>query len=108
MERAAVYNNNVLAGYLEKHASDDYRFIYADAYLKDTSKPSISLALTKLQKEHHSNVLFPFFAGLLTEGINKDIQCRLLHIDEADDFTRLIATAGVDTIGAITVKRIID
>lgn len=108
MEKAAVYNNGVLAGYLEKHASDDYRFIYADSYLKDTTMPSISLALTKLQKEHYSKVLFPFFAGLLTEGINKDIQCRLLHIDEADDFTRLITTAGVDTIGAITVRKIID
>ena len=28
----------------------------------------------------------------------------LLKIDEADDFTRLIKTAGEDTIGAITVK----
>lgn len=35
-----------------------------------------------------------FFFGLLSEGINKDIQCRLLKIDEDDDFTRLIQTAG--------------
>jgi HipA-like protein len=47
-----------------------------------------------------------FFSGLLSEGINKDIQCRLLKIDESDDFTRLIKTAGEDTIGAITVKEI--
>jgi serine/threonine-protein kinase HipA len=36
--------------------------------------------------------------------VNKDIQCRLLRIDENDDFTRLLQTAGDDTIGAITVK----
>jgi len=53
-------------------------------------------------------VLFSFFSGLLSEGINKDIQCRLLKIDENDDFTRLLKTAGEDTIGAITVKAITD
>jgi len=47
-----------------------------------------------------------FFYGMLAEGINKDIQCRLLKIDEEDDFTRLIKTAGEDTIGAITVKEL--
>ena len=34
------------------------------------------------------------------------MQCRLLKIDENDDFTRLIKTAGEDTIGAITVKEL--
>jgi serine/threonine-protein kinase HipA len=48
--------------------------------------------------------LFAFFQGLLAEGINKDIQCRLLKIDENDDFLRLLQTAGNDTIGAVTVK----
>ena len=48
--------------------------------------------------------LFPFFYGLLSEGINKDIQCRLYKIDENDDFTRLLLTAREDTIGSITVK----
>jgi serine/threonine-protein kinase HipA len=50
--------------------------------------------------------LFPFFYGILSEGVNKDIQCRLLKIDEQDDFTRLLETAGEDTIGAITIKKI--
>ncbi len=49
---------------------------------------------------------FPFSTGMLAEGINKDIQCRLLKIDEKDDFTRLLKTAGDDGIGAIAVKEI--
>lgn len=106
MAKAGVYNNEILAGYLEKRALDDYHFTYAENYLADPTQPSISLTLPRTQAEHQSPVLFSFFTGLLTEGINKDIQCRLLKIDEEDDFTRLLKTAGDDTIGAITVKEI--
>lgn len=106
MARAGVYNNGVLAGFLEKPGPDDYRFTYAESYLTNPSLPSISLTLPKSSTEYQSPVLFPFFAGLLAEGINKDIQCRLLKIDEDDDFSRLLKTAGEDTIGAITVQEI--
>lgn len=106
MAKAGVYYNNVLAGYLEKLHSEDYRFTYTDTYLADPSTPSISLTLPKVKAAHKSPVLFSFFAGLLAEGINKDIQCRLLKIDEEDDFTRLLKTATDDTIGAITIKEI--
>lgn len=108
MAKAAVYNNRILAGYLEKRAPDDYRFIYDETYLADPNLPSISLTLSRTRAEHESPVLFSFFTGLLAEGINKDIQCRLLKIDEKDDFTRLLKTAADDTIGAITIKEIIE
>lgn len=106
MAKAGVYYNGTLAGYLEKRAPDDYRFSYAPGYLANPSNPSISLTLPRHTPEHQSPVLFSFFTGLLAEGINKDIQCRLLKIDEQDDFRRLLKTAGEDTIGAITVKEI--
>jgi HipA N-terminal domain len=108
MAKAGVYYNGVLAGHLEKLAPDDYRFTYTEVYLADTGKPPVSLTLPKTSQAYQSKVLFSFFAGLLAEGINKDIQCRLLKIDENDDFTRLIKTAAEDTIGAITVKEIIE
>ena len=108
MAKAGVYNNGVLAGTLEKKAPDDYRFTYNDEYLADPTRPSISLTLPRTTKEHQSLVLFSFFTGLLAEGINKNIQCRLLKIDEDDDFTRLLKTAGEDTIGAITIQEIIE
>lgn len=101
-----VYNNDVLAGYLEKKSPDDYRFTYDDLYYANPTLPAISLTLPKTEKEHQSPVLFSFFSGMLAEGINKEIQCRLLRIDEEDDFTRLLKTAGEDNIGAITVKEI--
>lgn len=104
MAKAIVYNNNILAGYLEKRSPDDYRFTYEDLYYANSTLPAISLTLPKTQQEHQSTVLFSFFTGMLAEGINKEIQCRLLKIDEEDDFTRLLKTAGEDTIGAITIK----
>jgi serine/threonine-protein kinase HipA len=104
--KGAVYNNEELAGYLEKEADGSYIFTYEESYTKTMENPSISLTLPKNKRQHKSAFLFPFFYGLLSEGVNKDIQCRLLKIDEHDDFTRLLETAGDDTIGAITVKKI--
>jgi HipA-like protein len=102
--RGLVYNNGVLAGFLQKEKNGAFLFTYEDSYFTNADYPSISLTLPKNRKEHSSENLFPFFYGLLSEGINKDIQCRLYKIDENDDFTRLLLTAGNDTIGAITVK----
>lgn len=104
MQKGIVYNNGRVAGHIEKHSPVSYVFRYEDDYFNDPAASSISLTLPKTQQEFNSEQLFPFFAGLLTEGINKNIQCRLLRIDENDDFTRLLKTAGGDTIGAITVK----
>lgn len=103
--KGAVYNNGVLAGYLEKDGNEYYVFTYEDQYFAAKENPPISLTLPKNNKRYESAHLFPFFYGLLSEGVNKDIQCRLLKIDEHDDFTRLLETAGEDTIGAITVKK---
>lgn len=105
MLKAGVYYNGMLAGYLEKRKDPIcYQFTYTEEYYSDPGTPAISLSFPKSKQPYRSSVLFPFFCGLLAEGINKDIQCMLLKIDEADDFTRLIKTAGEDTIGAITVK----
>jgi serine/threonine-protein kinase HipA len=102
--KGLVYNNGLLAGSIEKALNGEYSFQYEDAYFQNNQLPPVSLTLPKTQKEYKSEKLFPFFYGLLSEGVNKDIQCRLYKIDEQDSFTRLLLTAGNDTIGAITVK----
>jgi serine/threonine-protein kinase HipA len=106
MSKAAIYNNGILAGHLEKKGPNDYRFVYATTYYANPFLPAISLTLPKTSQSYQSATLFSFFSGLLAEGINKDIQCKLLKIDERDDFTRLLRTADEDTIGGITVKEI--
>ncbi|MEI6950801.1 HipA N-terminal domain-containing protein [Paraflavisolibacter sp. H34] len=103
MKGAAVFYNDLPAGVLRQVAGG-YCFRYEDTYFADASCPPISLTLPKTQQFHTSPVLFPFFFGLLAEGTNKELQCRLLHLDEADDFSRLLLTATEDTIGAVTLK----
>jgi serine/threonine-protein kinase HipA len=102
--KGLVYNNGILAGSIEKDNKGKYLFQYEDNYFINNQLPPISLTLPKTQKEYQSETLFPFFYGLLSEGVNKDIQCRLYKIDENDSFKRLLLTAHDDTIGAITVK----
>jgi serine/threonine-protein kinase HipA len=102
--KGLVYNNGILAGSIEKEQDGNYVFQYEDGYFANQQQPPISLTLPKSQKEYRSEKMFSFFYGLLSEGINKDIQCRLYKIDENDDFTRLLLTASHDTIGSITVK----
>ncbi len=107
MKRAEVYRNGELAGKLIQHSSSSYEFIYGDDWFADDTKPPVSLTLPKTQKRHHSEHLFPFFFNMLSEGVNKRLQCRQLKIDENDSFGLLIATANNDTIGAITVKPVV-
>ena len=101
--KGRVYYNNRLAGILEK-SEGIYIFMYDEQYINDKNTKSISLSLPKSKRQFRSKFLFPFFYGLLTEGVTKQIQCRKLKIDENDFFTRLLKTAGEDTIGCVTVK----
>lgn len=103
MRRANVYCRGVPAGVLEMEAGK-YRFQYLPEYLNDASTPDISLSFPKQPVPFESTVLFPFFFGLLAEGENKAIQCRLLKIDENDHFTQLVRTCGTETIGGVTVR----
>lgn len=105
MRRANVYCRGVLAGVLSKEgATGRCQFVYAPEYLNNPKCPAISLSLPKQVAPFESPVLFPFFFGLLAEGDDKALQCRLLKIDENDHFTRLLKTCQAETIGGVTVE----
>jgi len=106
MRRADVYCRGILAGVLSKDHPTGYRFQYLREYLADPQHPAISLSFPKQEAPFESPVLFPFFFGLLMEGDDKALQCRLMKIDENDHFTRLLKTCGAETIGGITVKEV--
>jgi HipA-like protein len=103
MRRANVYCRGVFAGVLSKGRAG-YEFRYAPEYLSDAARPAISLTLPKRAAPFESPVLFPFFFGLLAEGDEKALQCRVLKIDAGDHFARLLKTCGTETIGGVTVK----
>jgi serine/threonine-protein kinase HipA len=104
--KAEIYNNGVLAGMLEKSDRQQYIFRYYQEYFVNPNRSAISLSFPKTELEYRSHFLFPFFYGLLSEGVNRQTQCRLLRIDENDHFSLLLATAQSDTIGSITVKEV--
>ncbi|MBZ0178890.1 MAG: HipA N-terminal domain-containing protein [Melioribacteraceae bacterium] len=98
---AKVFFNENYVGTLSK-VDGEYLFQYDDEYLQ-SDLPPISLSFPKQKEAFKSNVLFPFFFGLLSEGENKELQCRSLKIDENDFFSLLLKTANNDTIGGVRV-----
>lgn len=106
MRSAKVYMKGIEAGTLTENDNGSYSFEYEPGYFTNTSMPEVSLTLPKTQTRFTSDYLFPFFFSLLSEGANKEAQCRLLKIDEKDYFGLLLATTSHDTIGAVTVKPI--
>lgn len=108
MRQIDVYRNGVLAGRLTEKSRESYLFRYEDTFFIDPTMPSISLTLPKSQQNYHSDYLFPFFVNMLSEGVNRKLQSNLFKLDENDHFGFLMATARYDTIGAVTVKPIIE
>lgn len=106
MRAMEIYRNGKLAGILTEENRQHFVFMYDEIYFNDAANPAISLTLPKTQKEYSSEFLFPFFYHMLSEGVNRKLQCTQLRIDEEDNFGLLMATGRYDTIGAITVKPI--
>ncbi|HHN47910.1 MAG TPA: phosphatidylinositol kinase [Bacteroidales bacterium] len=106
MRQAEVYRNGILAGTLTEENRRQFVFKYEDNYFNDNKLPPVSLTLPKTQKEYSSEFLFPFFFNMLSEGVNRRLQSKLLRIDEEDHFGLLLATARYDTPGAVTVRPI--
>ena len=104
MRQCEVFVHDRKAGVLTENARNSYEFDYDKEYLKSKDAVPVSLTLPLSAKTYHSEVLFPFFFNMLSEGDNRKFQSRMLHIDEDDDFGILLATAQYDTIGAVTVK----
>lgn len=107
MRRAEVYCRGIWAGTLSK-GEGGYTFQYLPEYLRESPGrcPAISLTLPRQEAPFLSPVLFPYFFGLLAEGDDKALQCRMMKIDESDHFTRLLRTCEAETIGGVTVKEV--
>ncbi len=102
---ARVFYNGKPVGVLTK-AGNSYRFTYDEAYITAAGSRPVSITLPFRKEFYESDILFPIFVNMLSEGANKLMQCRILKIDENDYFSLLLATTENDTIGPITVKKI--
>src|SRR6476620_10513868 len=103
--QAMVLYNGKTAGILTKLAGR-YQFQYDEDYLVSADSRPISMTLPLRLMAYESDLLFPAFVNMLSEGANKRMQCRMLKIDENDYFGLLLATAKDDNIGPVTIQEI--
>ena len=99
---AKVLYDGVLAARLSE-TDDGYVLQYDEKYLSLSESKSISLTLPKREEPYRSNVLFPFFDGLIPEGWLLDIAVTHWKLKSNDRFELLLTTCR-DTIGAVTVE----
>ena len=98
---AEVYIRNKFAGIL-KETDDGYSFLYDEDYLNKYNSP-VSLTLPLRKEEYVSNILFPFFDGLIPEGFLFDVATNNWKINPSDRFGILLLTSK-DTIGDVSLK----
>jgi serine/threonine-protein kinase HipA len=99
--KAEVYMKETLAGMLEEVATG-YAFTYTDTYINDTNAQAVSNTLPLQKKQFESNVLFPFFDGLIPEGWLLDIAEKNWKLNEKDRMG-LLLTFCKNCIGAVSV-----
>ena len=101
MKRAEVYYKNNLAGLLAE-TDAGYEFCYIKDYLESKNAKPVSLTLPLTDKPYHSNVLFPFFDGLIPEGWLLDVAQRNTDISYLDRMSLLLLCCK-DCIGTVSV-----
>lgn len=102
MRRAKIYYQSQLAGVLSEEDTG-YSFVYDNDYLRQPGAIPVSLTMPLSQKEFESNVLFPFFDGLIPEGWLLDISVQNWKLDPRDRMG-LLMTCCRDCIGAVSVE----
>ena len=100
--KAAVYVRDTFAGTLAE-TDAGYTFAYDPLYLESPDAKPVSLTLPLSQKPYESNVLFPFFDGLIPEGWLLHIVTKNWKIDQNDRFG-LLLVACKDCIGAVRIE----
>ena len=103
--KGIVYYNNIECGEIIEN-DDGYIFKYFDSWKNNPSSRPISLTLPLSNQEYFSNVLFPFFDGLIPEGWLLEIAVNKWKINRKDRMG-LLLTVCEDTIGAVSVKGVI-
>lgn len=100
--KARIYMYNTLAGILTED-EEGYRFEYDSDYLNSEKAEAISLTLPLSDKPYLSNILHPFFDGLIPEGWLLHIAEKNWKINNRDRMSLLLACCK-DCIGAVGVQ----
>ncbi len=106
MKSAKVYMHNQFVGILSE-GEDGFRFEYDPSYLKAESAEPVSLTLPLSEKAYESNILFPFFDGLIPEGWLLEVAQKNWKLNPRDRMDILMHTCQ-DCIGAVSIEAISD
>lgn len=101
MKSAKIYFQDTLAGRLVEN-EEGFLFVYDTEYLQHPLSQAISLTLPLRPQPYKSDVLFPFFDGLIPEGWLLDIAQENWKIDPRDRMALLLACCR-NCIGAVSV-----
>ena len=101
MKKAKIYYQNQLAGRLVED-ENGFTFVYDTDYLQFPTARPVSLTLPLRSEAYKSEVLFPFFDGLIPEGWLLNIAKVHWKIDLRDRMALLLACCQ-DCIGAVSV-----
>lgn len=101
MKKAKIYFQDQLAGTLVED-ENGFSFAYDAHYLEYPAARPVSLTLPLRAETYKSNVLFPFFDGLIPEGWLLNIAQEHWKIDLRDRMALLLACCQ-DCIGAVSV-----
>ena len=102
MKQAKVYMYTDFAGILTED-EHGYTFAYDKQYLEKENAEAISLTMPLSQTQYVSNMLHPFFDGLIPEGWLLDIAEKNWKIDNRDRMSLLLACCK-DCIGAVSIQ----
>lgn len=99
---AKVFVNNLLAGTLTESLEGEYLFKYNADYLANEMNNPVSLTLPKREEAYTSDILFPFFDGLIPEGWLMDIGIKNWKLNTKDRMGLLLHLCA-DCIGNVSI-----
>lgn len=100
--KGEVYFNDCLCGIIEEN-DQGYSFQYLEEWINSKDAQPISKTLPLSKDQYFSNILFPFFDGLIPEGWLLEIAISKWKLKRNDRFG-LLLTVCEDVVGAVSVK----
>ncbi len=104
MKQGKVYYMEIVAGTIRED-ENGFVFVYDADYLDRADAQPISLTLPLREEPYVSQVMFPFFDGLIPEGWLLDVAVESWKINPRDRMG-LLLTCCRDCIGAVSVEEI--
>ncbi len=101
MKQGKIYLRDRFVGLLVED-EEGFSFTYDLEYLGEPGAEAISFTMPLTDTSYRSNVLFPFFDGLIPEGWLLTIAEQNWKINERDRMSLLLACCR-DCIGAVSV-----